>query len=670
MADATPIEAHLPDGSVHQFPAGTPPEVIDKAVKSYLAGDKPAEQGTGDRVLHLLGLAGSALARGAASTPAALIDTMARGEARAYMKPEDAAKVQPGALAAVQRTGVQPQTQPERYANMALQGAGGALTGPGAIEAPLIAAGTGAASGLGSEVAAKIVGDTPMARLVGAIVGGHAVNVPRLFTGNTADLARETVGTANPADVRSAGIQMARDRAAGVPTNLSQAMPNASNIDNLVAALARSKYGEQIQSQLNAQPRQVDIAATNAVGRLPGNVVPQQAAANSAQDAATAAIEAGRRQASAAWAKHAEPAAAVSPDSVAALDKHLQGIVDANPNTNAAEIAQSVQQSLRHPNPTLETGPYLTNALQLKNAVEDALGNVGPRKLNTPGLNAKDMRTAAGIRDQLRGVFEDQAPSLVKANDAYANVMDTVVDPMKKSVVGRVAGRTGASEDVEAPAKVFSVFDKGTDPTASGTSDILTLEKNLRGQDPEAFPTAAKTWLSKKLYEALPADAGGPSPQTALNLKQALIPNATAEQGLKDTIAGIGRSQGMNAKDQSALVNGFMNVVKTISNASKRPSQVGIGGQELAETASGNLVSNFTRLFGFLPLERVAHGVEKYYTSGAYKQLDRLLTTPEGVDTLMKLSRTPMMSKSAENLINSYLGGQATVQSGPQSSGG
>ncbi len=73
-------QAKLPDGTILNFPDGTPQEVIQGVVKQHLGAGAPQQRGVGEELLRQGGLAGRYLLEGA-STPVAIIGDAANGVA-------------------------------------------------------------------------------------------------------------------------------------------------------------------------------------------------------------------------------------------------------------------------------------------------------------------------------------------------------------------------------------------------------------------------------------------------------------------------------------------------------------------------------------------------------------------------------------------------------------
>jgi hypothetical protein len=450
-----------------------------------------------------------------------------------------------------------------------------------------------------------------------------------------------------------------------------------------VDALANSKHGRTVTEQLRKQPQQIAFGAEEQMANLPGQIRMPQVLANNAQEAAEASIRQGMHQAGKAWQKFAPQGAAIPEGIIANFDDQLKAMAAKYPNTAQADLINDVRGALKTGqqatggspildaagnliNPPTKGPAYLTDALQVKGAIDDVLQNFGARKLNTPGLQGKELRRAQEIRSMFRDMIDLEVPQLAQANKAYESVMSGVVDPLKKSVVGRVAGRAGANDALEAPqARLFSVFEKGTTPGAT-SSEILTLEKAFRqaGQ-PEVYQDAAKSWLAGKVSTALKSTDNRMPDNIGERLRVAFGDPRQLDQtskGFEDVLAGLARSQGV---PEASYVKGFKHFMEIVSDAARRPGSVrGVTPGEVKEMASEGVFKRLGQVSVMTPIRQPALKWASFLEADALSTMDKLLTTPEGVATLVKLGKQPPKSHAAVTTMATFLGTNAAAQGG------
>lgn len=685
------VEIKMPDGTVIDAPAG----VTKAQIMAKLGGKPPSEPsvlGETARVLDksvrggllsLPGLIGDAavmVPNWLARKTGVIGDTPENtpGGPRGYMKlPSEAlATLTGGELS-------KPQTETGKVLGNIGEATVGAIASPGGLAAPIKSAIIGASSGAGSEAAAAAFGDNAVTRVLGGVAGGLVGGLATAAKTNRGTLAQEALADARPEDIALAVERMKAARDAGIPINLSQAMPRASNIDAYVDALANSKHGRNVTEQLRKQPQQIAFGAEEQMANLPGQIRMPQVLANNAQEAAEASIRQGMDQATKAWQKFAPQGATIPEGVVANFDKQLKAMAAKYPNTAQADLINDVRSALKTRqqttggsplldaagnliNPPTKGPAYLTDALQVKGAIDDVLQNFGARKLNTPGLQGKELRRAQEVRGMFRDMIDLEVPQLAQANKAYEAVMSGVVDPLKKSVVGRVAGRVGANAAQEAPqARLFSVFEKGTVPGAT-SSEILTMEKAFRNAgQPEVFQDAAKSWLAGKVSTALKSTDNRMPENIGERLRVAFGDPRQLDQtskGFEDVLAGLARSQGV---PEAQYVKGFKNFMEIVSDAARRPGSVrGVTPGEVKEMASEGVFKRLGQVSVMTPIRQPALKWASFLEADALSTMDKLLTTPEGVATLVKLGKQPPKSHAAVTTMATFLGTNAAVQGG------
>lgn len=676
------FDLELPDGRVvKDIPEGTTKAEI--AAKLGISADGPSTLGETAKVV------GKSLYGGLTSLPRLVMEGGDWLESAmptpSWLKiPIPGYESLAGADRAVRKV-VEPETGTGKVLGNIGEAAVGAIASPGGLAAPIKSAIIGGSAGVGSEASAKLFGDNALTRILGGLAGGLAGGLGTAAKTNRETLAREALQDVRPQDLAVAVERMKAAQAAGIPINLSQAMPRGSNIDAYADALASSRYGRKTADMLRNQPQQVAFGVEEQMTGLPGQIRAPQVLANSAQEAADKSIRIGMDQAGKAWQKFAPKDAVIPEGVVANLDEMLGAMAKRYPNTAQADLLNDVRAALKTAdsaptggspllnaegqliNPPTAGPKYLTDALQVKGAIDDVLQNFGARKLNTPGLSGKELRRAQEVRELFRDILELEVPQLTKANQAYEAVMSGVVDPAKKSVVGRVAGRTGSNAALEAPqARLFSVFEKGTVPGAS-SSEILTLEKAMRtaGQ-PEVFQDTAKSWLAGKVSKALESVDNRMPENIASRLRTAFGDprqlDATSK-GFEDVLAGLARSQGL--KDETAYIKGFRNFMEIVSDASRRPGTVrGVTPGEVREMASEGVFKRLGQVSVMTPIRQPALKWASFLESDALGTMDKLLTSPEGVATLVKLGKQPKQSQAALTAMATFLGTSAATTGG------
>lgn len=809
-------------------------ENIDNEIskrKDALAKFKSDNGNFWDKTKYYGSQVGSAVARGLLSLPALAGAAGIAGDPMRYKSsPSDI-------TTSVSKVGRRPQTVGEKYLASAVEAGTGALVGPGAVAAPLKTAVIGASSGLGSEAAAQVTGDNPLARVLGGLAGGVVPSIASSLKTTRNTLARETLRDASPKDLARAKALMEEARVQGIPLNLSQAMPHSSNVDRVVEELSRSPHGKEVARLLRNQPQDVELATTRELGTLPGTARDQHTAANNVQEIATGALNNLKAQRTALWrdtldkgiaaikaAKQKGVEASTSnligaktaygqanalrvkleqkiPELQAALKAAQSGDARAVAHANAQVAAtqrmiqelesfplprgaiadnrgkllgeagrgesigydalarQAQANALRRKMPpevqaapSLETltaernlaqgqqavgqaaareslaaraaeqarrklagakaavanatevppqavekeaarlrelasgelkntpkgkaleqlaasfydaeGAPITSSQNLNELLKAAGAKLKTLNIDTPGMDAGATKFIQGQIGQARGNLGASFKPIQAANRAYQEFTESVYNPAKQGVVGRVAGKGFDASKEAVTSRVFNVFEKGTLPGTK--SEILTLERSMRGQQngAEIFQDAVKTHLAEKVSAALKDSGGRLSENAAGDISRALFGTPSSQQGFRDMMVGLARSKGL---PDNTYVTGMEKLMKTISMASRRPKEIaGVTAEGLDRASRSRLLGRVGNFSVIQPFRQAFKAADDWLNADAYSFMDKLLTSPEGVDTLVKIGREPLMSPAAVNAFATFIGTTSTAQNPEQ----
>lgn len=561
-----------------------------------------------------------------------------------------------------------PQTKVGKALGNIGESAVGAVASPGGMAAPMKSLFVGGSAGAGSEGSAALFGDNAVSRILGGLVGGGAASLLSSPMTNQAQVARQALKDVDETDLRMAQGIMQEAAAKGTPLNLSQAMGRDSNIDKLVDVLANSKEGTRTVDMLRRQPAQVEGQMDQFLGRIPGQILPKSNMANQAQSGATNAIEAAKQQRTRLWestlakeqAKAARAGLPAEPGvaDVQNLQAFFKNRAGTMPNTDQGAFLNNLAGKMVD-----DLGMPITDPKALNGILKEASSSLKMPNMNTPGIDAGASKNLANIINQGRDELGAAFAPIKSANAAYANFTANRLAPLKESSVGTIAQRTGAVEGVSAAeGKLFSMLNRGSDPNAK-VSDISTLAKELRkAGEGEVFLNGTKSWMSDKLGNAVKETGGRGNEDIAQSIHKAFFETAKQKQGFRDMMAGVADVQGV---PREQLVNGAEKFFDYVGRASRRPSNTaGISGEEFRRVAEGSLFGKLGQVSIITPLRQPVLKWVDWLRSDAYSAMDKLVTSPEGVDMLLKLAKEPSMSPGAVNAMATFLGtGAAAMRS-------
>lgn len=659
------VTVTLDDGSkvvYENVPAEVTPDQITaraqsesgKAVRE-LDGGKPENQ-----IERKAKVGGSAVVRGAAGLPALFGDLASRASQYLPTTPfgvppnpqEVTAKPMEMPLSqAVQSFGPKPETTPEKYLASIGEGVGGSLFGGagGVARSSFI----GGMSGLGSEVGAQVSGDESafLPRLLGGLAGGGIGTITSGRLGpppRVQELARESLDGVDPAKVAAARALMESSGRQGVNIDAAQALEgvgaNPSGIRVLRDTLANVKEGDATQALLRAQPAQLQQRGATWLGQVPGNVYAPEQAANNLSETATGVITA---------AKDARTAA-VSPHFVAAgplgrtfRTEFLNDLADTLQTPGLTDHSASAIKSAMQ---RVRKLPATGTAADMADDYNEIIRSLrGPYKGNpqTP-LDSRSRGQIGPLAAKLTDRLRDASPEIKTGMALHAQISRDVVDPLKQGQIGGLATKRGYRGDVQAPlAKMNALFSAGRDP-ATSHSPLLETARKLNKQDPQAFRDAAKTYYSGKISNAFEADIGGALPtnkDAADRIYKELFQYQPQYTAMKDSVTAAAESAGVRPAE---ALRGLDNFAKIVKATRSQPDQIGgMTKQQIVEMAEKHHGANFIRIFGFLPFERMARNLESATMSKTLREMDKLITTPEGLKILAELSKQPVMSRQA-----------------------
>jgi len=599
------------------------------------------------------------------------------------------------------QAGTQPETTGEKYLASTVEAISG--MGRSLLTSPIKSALIGGLSGVGAEAGGQLTGNSFLGRTAGAIAGmlggSKVANIAtNAVRPQSADLAREAVQGLDAATLEAAQKMQARAKASGVTMDLAQALEAvgapAANLTTIRDVLANSRYGSNVLSTLENQPKELELLADTTVGGLKGPQWGAGQAANAVQEAATnrikQAVEGVRGEATVNYGKIGELPEGTREQLLNVIDNLVKrpGTTDAL-NSAAASLRAKIAQiegpeakAVADALEALRTAPRgkakalaaaevqranealrqasakPLEALDVSVAIEDAVGPYKGTPLNPTGTRATGQLKKLG--SVVRGKLQEVSPEVAKAEAAFAQGMSENVRPLKQSVVGRLATPRNYNPDIEAStAKLEAIFSKGSDAqVAEAARDIPKMFNELRQVDKDAVPAAAKAFLRSRLDKSFGSTPGETipgavtSPDAARKLRDNLFASRAQEQGIKDIAVGIAKSYDLDKDQVVKGVSHFMQVTKGLAS---RPGKVGgLNWADVAKSGGKSTLADVARLYGFLPFERVARKIEDRNLAKTFEEFDRVLTTPEGAELLLKLAQTSNMSDKAALLIAKF----------------
>lgn len=559
-----------------------------------------------------------------------------------------------------------PDSPAERYLTAGAEGLGGAAM-PGGMGKPILAALAGIGGGLGAEAGSQA---GPVGSVAGGILGGSLAGLggrasERFILGapssNLEELAQDSMAGVDKRALPAAGDAMRASKRAGLPLTLAQALPERSGLEAIQEALAMSKSGPRTRAALERQPISAQAMTDRVIEAVPGDVMDLQKAGNLAQDAAGDVLKQLRQERSERFKMILDKSGEVKIPEKALLsaDQELATLAGKYPNTSLAETLTDLRASLRD-----QRGPAPgLNFLEKTDELNAVLRDQGSR-LKAPNLKASslDAEHQGVLRDAIsrvrKAVFENN-PDFRDAYADYAKFSDDFINPVQKGPTGRVAGKGATKVDEAMVSKVEGLMGK---PISSkvpvGESDLEVFARDLPKDG--SFAQVWKSILANKLERVPTVEAGRPAESFAKNIEGILIGSpAASETFLRGTRAAF-ESLGHSPRQAEKAATGVKQLVQIISASANRPKRIaGMSAPEIGERSQDSIVANAVRLWGFLPVERVAGSINRSVSERTMRAFDEIMTDPDKIPMLVKLAEEPVMSRKATVLAAAILGGGA-----------
>jgi hypothetical protein len=597
----------------------------------------------------------------------------------------------------VERHSPVPSSTTEKYIDSIAQGVGGALPTAG-LSGGLTAAARGAnamrglvvggVAGAGGQAGEQLMpGNPAVGRIAGSLVGGLTAagaeklgsEVAARLTPNSAarrEIVKLITDNVEPKDLERSAATM-RDVSSNNLVNLTgaQAMPGPSALDELQTVLAQHPRGTATQAVLRRQPDQVSLLASQMEGAGGGAASSRGEVSRQAQAGADEVIQSLKAKARTAFQQEAADAQPFDQTSVKALDKQLQGYAKAHPSVESLQtMVTDLRRRLLNPaskgdvstegfhlNPrtnvmerVTRTTPaddvYLSDPLQMKEGIVDAFGKYQPQGINVSGAQAVDAHHTNNLRDIINGLYETSGGALSRANKAFSRIYEQEVDPARAGVVGSIAGRAGLVDDVATPeGKLFSLLGRGT--TNPQKSDIVTLSRELNKRDKELVPNIVSTYIDHTVKNV--ADSGSPDLSYSKKIHNAFFGSEAKRQGVRDMVRMSGEARGLSQEELRAAITGIDRYAQIFQMASKVPSNIGGTTAGDIRAAAGSTPIGEVAAIGsrYMPL-RLLRTINEGKANQAMAYMDKLITTPEGMELLARMGREKGLTRGWANLVS------------------
>lgn len=296
----------------------------------------------------------------------------------------------------------------------------------------------------------------------------------------------------------------------------------------------------------------------------------------------------------------------------------------------------------------------VTDANRLKTIQQDVLGTYNP--VGAGGSGEKRIQGRQLVEVKKTG--QQAIPAIGRADEAYKEIAKEEGLKVKeaKSGLGGWIGPKGVSDKAAAPmGKLSELFDKGIDPELPRTQSPMLRMATQLGKNDEAakfFANGIKTKLSEVISKAN-AENTAPFSQIVNDRRLA----RTIQDGWEAYAIATGRPEAGRQ-----IATGYANLQKVLAMAERRamagerlPISVDPlkGEKQGLELAAATMFPSraVNVAFSKIPYSKMSESVQRF--------LDEKLTTPEGVDFLMKLAKQNWKTDATQGMVLGFIGQQS-----------
>ena len=525
-----------------------------------------------------------------------------------------------------------------KYANKAAVGAGSAMVfgGPTALSAL-----AGAGGGIGAQAGHDLFPESPLAEVLGGILGGGAVGGGYSWLRpQPSTVARNIIKDARtPLDE---ALALQRDSSAfGLGTLTA---PESMN----------SNYGLQIQRLLEQDPLGVKTRATMSergtnASRVSGqqldgisSLTPREGA-DAVQAGAKGAIDtlkAGRESAGSPGYKAAFASTPVGIDPAPIFAK-LKEIGDTQPAMRPVmdKLARTVMVD--------RYGRPITDLEKMQNGIKFALDDI-VGKATTSG-QGKLASSAMDAKKSLLEVLDTVSPEFKQARQAWESLSQPVNDA-ERGLIGALVNNDKSIGAVNRPlsdsAKIF------INPKNETPADITKAAAAISQANGDAVPALVKQYLHDKLDAAKGAVVSDTSRLGAKFNQQTLGATELEPRQAANVEAAI-----RALPDGSRIWNGFervMAVYRAQGNRYMAGSPTSYNNfirQDLAEPGAVSAVGRAVSTAG----RSIWDSVQNARLRSTYSILDRVLSSPDSIEQLRAIAREPSRRR-VQVMVGSFMG--------------
>lgn len=593
-------------------------DALQRQLKQQELGNLRTQAESGgllDKAKYVGTLMGDAAMRGLATLPASFatagiaLDPMRfKGVATPDMPMDSVAGI--GAL---------PETRGEKYLSGITEGVTSGIASPGRLVANAL---TGAASGVGAELGASLAGDSPVGRIVGALVGGGG-STAALGAGSNAR-ARIADAVRHVPDEDFETAKQLRDtlNELEIPFFSSQLLGERSTMPDVIGVAGTNPA---VRPRLLSHVSEAPQAAHGAIERWGmSNLTPTtdeiRGTLSNVQLTAQRRLDDLRQAANAEYTRALPPGLSEEFMDPAVLQQGIAMFREAAADPNFAGRFSSGGKLLEGIANELEEAAKTGLPVQ-KGEINNLLKTLRTRT-QEPGFAGVSTATAEDI-------LKKMTPEFQPARDAMSAYMKKHVEPVQRSIVGDLAGMGGgvrADKFTARKTAITNVFDAQFPQKA----EIDLLGRELGG---EAVGDLLREHVTRTLNSSIQKAAGSSKQQQPFNFVKNLVGNEAKATNVFAALDIVSKDLGADPK---LVREGFRRMLDALETTQYQKLPANIDSASFAHKAGFSVLGASIALHS-----RLGRTLWDRATERTLSDIVDIVLAPDAIEQMQQLARSP-----------------------------
>jgi hypothetical protein len=285
------------------------------------------------------------------------------------------------------------------------------------------------------------------------------------------------------------------------------------------------------------------------------------------------------------------------------------------------------------------SGQSVQSVEELKNIINEAKTALKAPTIGDKGIDRYVAGKISTSLNELEKVVSSASANRPLGHEVYRDIYDRIVNPMRQSLTGKIAGVKGVVDEAVPPTT--RILGELNAPTIRAESIRKLAADMTRAGDPQAFPALVRAGWEQNLEKAFGGAAGQSAPDAPARFAAALrgTPEQVAKrENFRATVSEVGRANGLTLAQIKEAVTGADKLMSVMEAAGRAK-----GGLAAAAPAGGSVIeTGIVRMgpgTGNSAQLRMITGISNFLNAKAYGEIAKMLTSPTGLADLREMAK-------------------------------